>query len=400
MSGMIDPKTLINWMPLGMLGLYEPISGLMLFNASDAEIDETTRRQTANELTEEDVARFRTINHELYHFAQATASGYMFERQCQLFNALLAEPDCPSPEDDPLFQQCAALLRANAGDDLALNQRADRLLKVLALDAQVRMWNAETAPNDNSLAGVRRPGFFRLCAALAEREAARNGCGLSIKGVLEGSAVVHANLLTYGPGDHTQRVEAELASLPPVYGELYAHTCSLVGDRTLELLLPTVALALHYTEPHMAYCSLLALVAESPVGEAMARGRCIAAALPALDADNPVLGNSIEVRRRYERYIFYDKILEKIGSGELGVSCYSLLADPQAMHTMYFPVGVITQDGYRGPLEEHELFVRTKLAAFVLRVESRRRIERDIEGVKLAWTQEVGRRLLGIDPLN
>ena len=138
MNGTIDPRMLIKRMPLGMLGFYEPISGLMLFNASDAEIDATTRRQAANKLTEDDAARFRTINHELYHFAQATASGYMFERQCRLFEALIAEPDPPRAEDDPLFQQCATLFRANAGDDPALNERTDRLLQVLALDVQVR----------------------------------------------------------------------------------------------------------------------------------------------------------------------------------------------------------------------------------------------------------------------
>jgi hypothetical protein len=61
---------------------------------------------------------------------------------------------------------------------------------------------------------------------VAEHEAVRNADGLSIRGVLEGSAVAWAHLVMYPDGGARAEMESELATIEPVYSELYALTAA------------------------------------------------------------------------------------------------------------------------------------------------------------------------------
>jgi hypothetical protein len=391
----IDPKKLIKRLEPHQLGLFEPLSGLMLLNVSDARYQEAFQRWAANASTAEDVALIRTINHEMYHFAQVAASGYVFAQQRRAFEVFCSVEPLPDATADPEARQLLAGLREAAGANPELKARAERLIAVLAGRQTFALMEERAAPGDNSIFGALNPGFFKHLDALAEREGATHACGLSIRGVLEGSAVIHTNLLMHPVGDAGAQTEAELAMLPAVYSELYAYTRARVGGRTLELLLPTVAVALRYAEPQAAYSHLLGLVADSPPGGALERGRAIAAEPPALPEAGPVLGTASEVRRQHTGYAPYDPILKKLESGEGGVDSYSFLADPAAMHRVQtFPVGIITQDGYWGPLDKAELVARMLVMSGVLRVKSRRRVEREFLDFQLAVAHDALCRLI------
>jgi hypothetical protein len=388
----IELKSLIKQLPQEDLGVYEPISGLMMLNISKSAFAAASERFQQNACTDDDKRLAHTINHEAYHFAQATASGYLFRRNWALSQCLLASLKAQAERqaaDNLKFKELDEKYRANVGDDPALNRRVDRLLAMLAANELAQEWEDRAAPGDNSIAGVLLPEFFTILAEAEKIELEKNVCGLSIRGVIEGSAIVNSNFVTHSGEDCANHIEAELSTLPALYGELYYHTKSLVGERTLELLLPTAALSLCYSKPHMAYCSLLAELYQSAVGEGLEAGRRIAEALPSIEAAGPVIGNAVEARKQYDDYVPYDKIIEQLGSGAWGVSCYSFLADPTAMQPMHFPLGIVLQDGAMGVIEDWDLLGRLTMMAIVMRVRGRRRMQRQIHEYQMSWANEM-----------
>src|ERR1700679_1981724 len=141
------------------------------------------------------------------------------------------------------------------------------------------------------------------------------------------------------------RIEVQLVKLPTVYRVLLDSTVQRHGDRAVELLLPAAALALQYTRPHDVYLPLLALVADSPAGEALARARALSARLPDIRTAGPILGTAIAVHQETGQYQVYTPILRDLASGRWNVDSYSLLADPEAMRLVpRFPLGVFTRD--------------------------------------------------------
>ena len=196
--------------------------------------------------------------------------------------------------------------------------------------------------------------------------------------------------------DATLPLEAELATLPPVYRELYDLTVARVGDRALELLLPAAALALRITQPHDAYLPVLARLAESPRGEAVEYGRGLIEGLHTIAAGGHLLGSAIDLRRMDDGYRLYDSILGSLESGEWGIDSYEFLAEPAAMHAVgSFPLGMVTTDGYLGSLDAAEIAARMVLMGAVLRTQSRRRAEREFRQFQRAWGRSVVGRLIG-----
>lgn len=247
----IDPRVFIKQLAPDQLGVFELLSGLILLNISRAALVELGRRWAAQRSTEFDVAIIRTINHETYHFAQAAASGYVYHRQCRLFMVFNTSEPMPEVRLDPEIQTLLDAARADVGDDPELKLRYERTVAMLEGHNQIALLDARAAARDNSVMGALMPGFFVHLKALAEGERIANADGLSILGVLEGSAVAHTHLLMHPNDDATPHIEAELVTLPPVYRELYDLTVAHVGARALELLLPAVTLALRYAHPTM-----------------------------------------------------------------------------------------------------------------------------------------------------
>jgi hypothetical protein len=190
-------------------------------------------------------------------------------------------------------------------------------------------------------------------------------------------------------------IEAELSTLPPVYSELCAFTAARAGERTLELMLPTVALALRYMQPHNAYGPLLALMAQSAPGEALDHGRSLEAQMPEIAEAGPVLGTAIKLRKMSDGYRAYDRVLDSLENLEWGVDSYAFLAQPSAMNAVAsFPMGIVTADGYHGSIEKIELAARMALMSAVLRVQSRRRAEREFRQFQMDWARDVITRLI------
>ena len=253
MSETINIRQFIKSLDPDVRGVFEPLSGIMRIGMPQSEYQAAFERYAAGASTIEDTALIGTINHERYHAMQAAVSGYGFDQQRRRFAVFNSFEELPDPAADPEVQSLLATLRAEAGDNPDLKRRADRAEAVLLSYCAIEMMEARAEPGDYSLWGALHPGFFRYQAELADREAVRYADGFSILGLLEGSAVAIANRLMYEGGAQT-KMEAELKTLTPVYSELYTLTQARAGTWAMVLLLPAVALALCYSEPHKATC--------------------------------------------------------------------------------------------------------------------------------------------------
>jgi tetratricopeptide (TPR) repeat protein len=395
MTEFFYPENFLKRLAPDQVAMFEPVSGTMLLNVPMSEYKAAADRYKTGERSDSDTELFRAINHEVYHFAQTIGSGYAYARQQRLF-ALIENPGTLSTrENSPEYRTAEDLRRRDDSDGGGGGRRMARMLELVSDMERLSVMQSRAAPGDHSLAGAYFPDLFREVDALAAAEAESNTDGLSILAVIEGSAVVHAELLTGGTILARERIEAELAKLPPVYRALLDATVQRHGDRALELLLPTVALALRYTRPHDAYLPLLALVVDSPVGDALVRGRALSMHLPDIPAAGPILGTAIDVHQETEQYRVYATILRDLAAGRWNVDSYALLADPEAMKLIpSFPLGAFARDDYIG-LEDAKAFAaRTIIMGIVLRVQNRRWEERDFENAFMAWTQD----LLGLHP--
>ena len=391
----IDPRVFIKQLAPDQLGQFEPLSGLMLLNISREELFELGRRLTAGTSTEFDRAIIHTINHEAYHFAQAAASGYVFHRQARLLAVFNACEPVPEPEIPPHLQAMFDAAREEAERDPELRPRYDALVAMFRGHNRFAQMSDLAEKGDHSVEGALRPAFFAHLKELAQGERVANADGLSVLGVLEGSAVVHSRLLLHGEEDATPHIEAELATLPAVYRELFDLTVARAGERALELVLPAVALALRFMQPHDAYLPLLALLAESPPGQAVQHGRGLIDRLHEITSAGPLLGTALDLRRMDDGFRLYDQILARLESGEWGIDSYDLLAHPPAMHAVgTFPLGIVTTDGYLGSMDPNELAARMVLMGAVLRSQSRRRAERDFHHFQADWARSVIHRLV------
>jgi hypothetical protein len=393
MSETINIRQFIKSLDPDVRGVFEPLSAIMRIGMPQAEYQAAFERYAANASSVDDVALIATINHETYHAMQAAVSGYGFDQQRRRFAVFNSLEELPEPALDPEIKSLLATMRAEAGDDPELKRRADRAEFAVQSNNAIAMLEERAAPGDFSLWGALHPGFFRYQAGLADREAAHNADGLSILGLLEGSAVAFANQLMYPGAGAQAKMEAELEILTPVYRELYALTQARAGARAMELLLPAVALALCYTEPHNAYAPMLATLAASRPGESLAYGRKLMEALPELPAAGAVLGTSIQLRKGDDSYRIYDKFIGDIEAGSWGVDAYAALADPDSLNRVgSFPFALVTDDhaqALKNSMDEGEMVARMMIMAIALRVTGRRRDELQIRNFQAEWARDV-----------
>lgn len=393
MSETINIRQFIKSLDPDVRGVFEPLSGIMRIGMPQSEYQAAFGRYAAGASTVEDVALIGTINHETYHAMQAAVSGYGFDQQRRRLAVLNSFEELPDPAADPEVQSLLATLRAEAGDDPDLQRRADRAEAVLLSHRAIEMLETRAEAGDYSLWGALHPAFFRYQAELAEREAARNADGLSISGLLEGSAVAFANQLMYRGSGAQTKMEAEFKTLTPVYLELYTLTQARAGTRAMELLLPATALALCYTEPHNAYAPMLATLAGSQPGQALAYGRKLMEGPPALPVAGVVLGTSIQLRKGDDSYRIYDKFIYGIEAGAWGVDAYAALADPDSLNRVgSFPFALVTDDNaqaLKNSMDEDEMVARLMIMAIALRVAGRRRDELQIRNYQAEWARDV-----------
>ena len=109
-----------------------------------------------------------------------------------VFNA--SEPLPEAPIDDEMATEIEAA-RVAASDDPQLQARLERTLAVLEGHNQIAVMHERAGAGDHSVMGALLPAFFAHLKAQAEAERVANANGLSITGLLEGSAVIHSHLL-------------------------------------------------------------------------------------------------------------------------------------------------------------------------------------------------------------
>jgi hypothetical protein len=393
----INIKELIKSLEPDVLGKFEPMSGLMLFNLSDAEFDAAKVRIASHSASVEDRTLLRTMCHEMYHGIQVGASGYGFDRQRRLFAVFNTVEKIPDPIENSKFKGLIAAARAEADEHSELKDRVDRTEAAARMYLANQILEARAAPGDNSLFGAIHPDFIRCQTEVTQREAVCNADGLSIQGLLEGSAVAFTYQLLQ-PNGVQDAIEAQLVELPPVYRELYDMTTVRVGARALELLLPAAALALCYSEPHYAYGAMLSILAASPPGYAGAYGRTIMANLPTIQRAGTILGIAVHLRRSDDSYRVYDKFIQELGTKRDGVDAYTMLCEPDVMNRLGFPFPLVTTDGIqqeqnKWSLSGDDLAARLVIMAAVLRVRSRRREELQMQKFVTEWGRDTIERL-------
>jgi phage protein U len=371
----IDPHQFLKQLPPDKLGQYEPVSGIMLVNITSAELNEIAGRYAAGQCTDADIEILRAINHETYHFAQTVACGYMYLRQHQLF-CLVRDAKVPQ------------FTEPEYGD----SERINAVLSLMAEQERLSILRQRAAPGEVSLAGAIMPELFAQEKKLAAMESETNAAGLSIKALVEGSAVINAEKVIGGGACTRAALEAQLQMVPPAYRVLFDLTAERYGDWAPDLILPATALALRYAQPHEAYFELVEAIADNP-GDPIGRGRALAASLPAIPAAGAILGTAVDAHEPTEQFSVYRGMLQDLAAGAWGMDSYELLSDPSAMLRMArFPIGLALKDGYTGLPDRTELVARLEIMSIVLRVRSLAREQRDYEKALVGWLDSLGRR--------
>jgi len=395
-SGLVDLHDLMVALDPDIKGKFEPLSGLMMINLPNEEYMQSFARFATNASTADDRDLIGTINHETYHGLQASASGYCFDRQRRQFavlNTPEASPDLPIPAE---LQTLLDAMRQEAGDNPDLKARADRAEWVTRAQQAIEYCDTVAIPGDNSIFGALQPAFFRFQSELEQSEAQHNSHGLSILGILEGSAVAFAAQVIRPKGGTEAAMLADFADHAPLYRELYDWTTQRVQSRAFELMLPATALALCYAQPQNAYGPLLTMLAGAAPGQAVAFGQTLSVSLPAIPPGRAILGTSIDLRRADDSYRIYDNF---IAAMRWPFGPYGLLADPANMNVVdTFPFSAITADSYQrlpSAMTFEELAARMYLLSLVLRKFSRRREELHIRYLQAQWAQDVLNNLVG-----
>jgi hypothetical protein len=393
----IDAHEFIKALRSDQLGLFEPLSGVLLLNVAESEFQEVAVRWSSNTCTESDVELLRTINHETYHFMQTVCSGYMYDRQCRIFTELNRENE--AAENEAETESYASVMEAALKDLDASDPERQRLMGVAAMIRQqefLEKLGSRAAPGDHSISGGSFPKLFQYLDALAVKENEANAEGLSILSVIEGTAVAHAQLLMGGVSGFDERMAAECSTLPPAYAALYEVTQAACGNRTAELLLPAASFALMFEQPHQAYLPILREFLNAPAHDAGQDATYVSERIDMLPDLGPILGTSLDVRMNWPAYVIYQSVLNDVEAGKWGTDPYWLLASPAAMNGVpSFPMGFLTRDGFRGAgLDRDILIARMFLMSVVLRVKSRRKLEKAVQERLAGWAQDVFGRLM------
>ena len=131
----INIRELIKSLEPDELGKFEPMSGLMLINLSNADFDAAR----ASWSSVEGETLLNTMCHETYHGIQTGASGYGFDRQQRLF-AVFNSVKMPDPIENSEFKGLIAAARAEADEYPELKNEVDRNEAAARLTSRTRYW--------------------------------------------------------------------------------------------------------------------------------------------------------------------------------------------------------------------------------------------------------------------
>lgn len=396
----IDLNQLVKRLPPGKLGQFEPVSGIIVLNIDRDSYSEMVARWVDGKSTEGDRLYIRTINHETHHFVQTALTGYMFDRARRLFSAFNAEDLAVMQELEAIERDAQAFIeqhKALVEDDPESIARLVDIATVAYHHNRAGILAKYAKEGDHSLVGAVMPEFFEFREKLIAQETQANADGLSILGLVEGAAVIYCALFTGDDAKAIAEIEDEIATLPPLYHEFWGFLKDRAEERAIELALSLAAIALCYERPHMACGPILERLLESPAGEGVQRASEIFEVLPDIPEAGRRLGIGRRLRDADDSYRIYDTALEAWETDPSEPTPFELLSHPLALNEVKaIPAPLTLSDGFvSGQLSPDEAHARIMIASMVLRVQSRRREEKDYQNFAARWGQSVLHRMLG-----
>lgn len=359
----------------GTLGVFEPVSCLMFMNVTDAEFDAWRAEESPGDPVG------LTFSHEMHHYFQVIATGYMFDRYRQL---VLAFRDAKTP---PRFQLTIlrsyvrrkarkALYRVRyfflPRDDRALLTQTDQFW--LTFRDQLDLEKLAADSGQTTMVGLMCPGLSEQIEAVQAPALLRGADGLSAQDVFEGSAVVYALVMEYDHAGADQMLRTRALQDDSPYERLPLRALARAGDRSVsQALLAAAALALRFERPGDAVLRILDRLLEAPVGSEVEAARALD--LASITSAGKLLGTAREVRAAdapgadHADSEEYMRPLDRMSSGEWSLDELKLLTESDAIEDIPYgqlSFGIITRDGVRGPRGTTNLNGRRMMGCFML----------------------------------
>ena len=402
------------FLPPDVMAQYEAGFGVLVINTDIAEF------------VAADAELKRVVNHETYHHLQTICTGYGWWRSSRIKTIAVRhinEAERREKKDNIGVWRVIGFLNW-LSPSVQRKIDADRLRNTLMMLIRAnwtRRLALQTDPSDPSLAAAEFPGLFAALDELRQELWRPHADGLADGHVIEGAAVAHDVLLTAltidGPealfpanaAELDRRIENQANPLGPEYTGLLAAARTRCNGPASLFLLPAAALALHYERPGAAFLPMIDRLRAGPPDAVAATARSLAAALPALPDAGNVLGTARQAAEREHsgrrfpwqrrRSEIHDQAFAALGSGvhdELtvlsDVAVFGELEGTIIGCAMRFNDRVVGIGG----VHTTETAVRLLGASIVLRAQTRRSVERDLEQAMVDWAQNVLNRSFGV----
>ncbi len=331
----IDTQDLRIKLAPSLSGIFEPVSGVMFLNVTDAEF-EAMRKDPQDPLVE-------VFTHEMYHCFQAYTCGYQFERVCLLRDVFAAEysPRKLFPVVVQYFSQyvsgklnalVAACLPRIFGNYL-------RMRHFMKTQLRERERLAKLAKeNQPSMVGARFPNLHRKLSELKRETMLPGHQGLSANDLIESAAAVYARLSVQSVDMDVKQLLEDLNGMSETYTRALRLTMDICGDRATRILLPATALALRYQHPENAYIELATRIAHSDAGAELEAAKKLAANLPPIKEAGRVVGTAVDAAKRMRQptKMYLDQ-MNALRSGTWGIDELDLLSNPSAINSISTP---------------------------------------------------------------
>lgn len=375
-------------LPAEVVAQFEAVSGLMIVNVTGEELVAAGQRLDAPLAT--DGQLFAAINHEMYHFFQTVATGYMFDHCSRIWGVVYKHMSRHSRADlaDRFWQARQRLLGWLLSPFLGAWK--DRWLGWAKLNRgrrQLAEMQAAAPAGDHSLVDAMMPELRGELDALRTRLDQANAQGLSPLHLIEGSALFYQYALSYYSSDWRAKLEQEWPTYDDTYRRAFEMAKAAIGERAYDVFLPATALALNYENPQNAFMPLAGLLAA--MEDVAGWTRRIALLPPSLEGAGSYLGRASDVRLRGSRgqtqLKRYDEVLDTLRAGGWNLDEFDLLTDPMAsMRVPSFPYGIVAQDSMvTAPRNRAETMAALLISNFVLGTASFPRMARDAEREQL-----------------
>jgi hypothetical protein len=344
----IDTQDLRIKLAPSLSGIFEPVSGVMFLNVTDAEFEAMRKTQDPHD------PLLEVFTHEMYHCFQAYTCGYQFERVCLLRDVFVAEysPRKLFPVAALRFSQyvsgklnalVAACLPRIFGNYLRMRHFMKTQLKERKRLAQL------AKENQPSMIGARFPNLHRKLSELKRETMLPGQQGLSVNDLIESAAAVYARLSVQSVDMDAKQLLEDLSGMSETYTRVLRITVDLCGQRATRILLPATALALRYQHPENAYIELATRIEHSDPGAELETAKKMAADLPSIKEAGRVVGTAVDAAKRMRRptKMYLDQ-MDALRSGTWGIDELDLLSKPDAINSIppgSLGFGLVTRSG-------------------------------------------------------